>query len=323
MAIAFMKNFRNVFKSTWHKAQDVQKNSISSGLFSGLLMAGVITCQISHANSAQTTRAASAQAAQPAQPMLVSVHPLFMIAEAVTAGIEKPQLLIPRNISGHDHQLTPKNRQQLQNSNLILWLGPQHESTLQATLASYPQAIALLKTPLLQTLPLRDVRGQAVTGSVDSHVWLAPQNAIRIAFYIATVRGRQYPAHHQAYLANARQFAKQLLAAHKQIGRPATAAPYWAYHDAYHYLEDSLNLSFKGALTPDEELSPTAAQIKYLIDQRPANSACLIAEYTPDAQLLQRLKPRRVVNVGESLTDYDNFVTGWQDVARRVTQCVR
>ena len=60
-----------------------------------------------------------------------------------------------------------------------------------------------------------------------------------------------------------------MLLASQKITTAGAARPYWAYHDAYQYLERSLNLKFAGAMTDDPHVAPTVTQIKFLNDTRP------------------------------------------------------
>jgi zinc transport system substrate-binding protein len=69
--------------------------------------------------------------------------------------------------------------------------------------------------------------------------------------------------------------AHHMLMASHQLSSGNNPQPYWSYHDAYQYLERSLNLKFAGALTDDLHIAPTIAQIKYPQDSRPqAKNAC-------------------------------------------------
>jgi zinc transport system substrate-binding protein len=61
-----------------------------------------------------------------AQGLVVSIHPLYLIAKEVTKGVETPTLLLG-NQSGHDVQLTPDNRKAVQDAELVIWLGKAHE----------------------------------------------------------------------------------------------------------------------------------------------------------------------------------------------------
>lgn len=256
--------------------------------------------------------------------LVVTTHPLYLIAQAVTAGIETPTLLLPANQSGHDIQLRPDERQQLKRANLVLWFGPAYESSLTKVLQGQPNAIALYDLKAFRRLPMRQVQGQPIANSLDPHLWLDPVNAIGIAHALAAVRAMQYPKLAQQYKQNAVQFSQRLLMVVKQAKQQAHPAPYWAYHDAYQYMESSLKLNFKGALTVDADLSLTAGQLKWLIDQHQAmqqRPLCLLAEATIDPAVLRRLQPVRVQTVDETMLGQSDFVTAWQNLAQQVLRC--
>ena len=252
---------------------------------------------------------------------VVSTQPIFLIAKEITKGVETPELLLSQQ-SGHDVQVTPAHRQQIQQAELIIWIGEQHEAPLKRMLAGHSHAFSLLKIGILKTLPLRDPRGQAIANSVDAHIWLEPNNAVRIGFFIAALRAQQHPEHKDAYWANAKQFANQMLQAAQSYESGTTARPYWAYHDAYQYLERALNLNFAGALTDDPHMAPTVAQMKYLNDERPKSNMCLLAEGHAQPSHYRSLQPVVFESVDESMADETNFVQAWLNLAKKVNKCV-
>lgn len=253
--------------------------------------------------------------------LLVSTHPIYLIAKKVTQGIEEPKLLLNQQ-TGHDVQLTPANRKAIQDAELIVWLGQAHEAPLARVFSQNKRAISILDSGIVQTLPLRNAHGAALPNTVDTHVWLEPNNAARIAFFIAALRSQQYPKNKQAYWANARQFSKELTQASQKMAASARAKPYWAYHDAYQYLERSLNLKFAGALTNDPHVAPTLSQIKYLNDNRSFKTMCLLAEANVSPSQYQKLGSISFQSVDENLTKYQSFISAWQDLAANVVSCV-
>ncbi|TVT81340.1 MULTISPECIES: metal ABC transporter solute-binding protein, Zn/Mn family [Acinetobacter] len=255
------------------------------------------------------------------QSLVVSTHPIYLIAKQVTEGVEQPVLLL-KDQSGHDVQLTPTHRKAIQDASLVIWLGKSHEAPLEKMLSSNRKAIALLDSGILTTLPLRNLRGASMANTIDSHVWLDPNNAVRIAFFIATLRAQQYPENRAKYMANAKEFSQQMLQASQQYESSTKTKNYWSYHDAYQYLERALNLKFAGALTDDPHIAPTAAQIKYLRDNRPQNKMCLLAETTASASQYQKMNPVVFQPVDESMRGEDNFVTAWQKLASKTDKCV-
>ncbi|MEG2885450.1 MAG: zinc ABC transporter substrate-binding protein, partial [Acinetobacter sp.] len=51
-------------------------------------------------------------------PLVVSTHPIYLIAKEITQGIEEPVLLLG-NQTGHDVQLTPANRKTIMDASLV------------------------------------------------------------------------------------------------------------------------------------------------------------------------------------------------------------
>lgn len=255
------------------------------------------------------------------QSLVVSTHPIYLIAKEVTAGVEEPVLLLSDQ-TGHDVQLTPAHRKLIQDASLVIWLGKAHEAPLDKLLHQNRKAIALLDSGILTILPQRSLRGVALANTIDSHVWLDPNNAVRIAFFIATLRSQQYPENKTKYLANAKNFSQQMLQASQQYDSSNKSKPYWSFHDAYQYLERALNLKFAGALTNDPHIPPTAAQIKYLNDNRPKTEMCLLAETSASKSQYQKLNPVIFESVDESMRGEDSFISAWKKLASKTDKCV-
>lgn len=257
-----------------------------------------------------------------AKGLVISIHPIYLIAQEVTKGVEQPELLLG-NQSGHDIQLTPENRKTIQDAELVIWLGKAHEAPLNKLLADNPKAISLLNSGVLKVLPLRDVKGQDIAQSVDTHVWLDPNNAIKIAFFIAATRSQQHPEHKDQYWANARTFAQHFLTQVNRFGKHQAVRSYWSYHDAYHYIERPLNIKLAAALTSDPHVPATVSQIKYLNDTRPYSKMCLLAEGAASESQYQKLQPLQFQPVDESLKGENEFIQAWTDLAQKIQGCVQ
>lgn len=117
------------------------------------------------------------------QGLVVSTHPIYLIAKEITKGVEEPQLLL-QGQSGHDVQLTPAHRKAINDASLVIWLGKAHEAPLNKLLSNNKKAISLLDSGILSILPQRNTRGGALPNTVDTHVWLEPNNAVRIGFLL-------------------------------------------------------------------------------------------------------------------------------------------
>lgn len=317
--------------SVWRGASMLRLPLYRSMLLIGLLVLGLLLSAVHASSSMPRTNNSKAQEQLPVSGMVVSTHPLYLIAQAVTQGIEHPKLLLPANQSGHDVQLHPADRQLLKQANFVLWFGAQYEAALARVLKDQPNAIALFDLAAFKRLPIRNTQGQAFSNSLDSHLWLDPVNAVAIAHAIAAVRAKQFPQFAAQYKANATVFTQQLMQQVKPLQVSRSPRPYWAYHDAYQYLEHSLNLQFKGSLTVEHDLPPTLGQLAWLQQHRPARAAgetisktmCLLAEGKVDSATLKRLQPLRLQVVDETMRNSNSFVSGWTTLAQAIVECTK
>ena len=255
------------------------------------------------------------------QSLVVSTHPIYLIAKKITQGVEQPTLLLA-NQTGHDVSLTPAHRKTIQDAGLVIWLGQAHEAPLAKVLEESNKSIAILDSSIINPLPMRNPRGEALKNTVDTHVWLDPNNAVRIGFFIAALRSQQMPQYRETYWKNARAFAQNMLTTAQRYNSTSKPRPYWSYHDAYQYLERPLNLKFMGALTDDPHVSPTVAQIKYLQDTRVQTKMCLLAEGHANANQYRKLNPVVFQHVDESMSGAGDFIQGWQQLADQTNKCV-
>lgn len=257
-----------------------------------------------------------------AKPLVVSTQPLYLIAQEITADIEKPELLLNQQ-TGHDVQLTPVQRKKIQDASLFIWLGKEHEAPLTKLLNGQKNAISILDSGIINRLPQRNVKGVALAKTVDTHVWIEPNHAVRIGFFIAILRGQQYPEHRDKYWKNAQIFAKKMYKTVQSVQRQGTAQPYWVYHDAYQYLENVLNLKFAGAMTADTHTNPSLAQLKFMQENRPQKKMCLLAEGHTSSKQYQFLEPVVFQQIDESMQNEANFIDGWKKMVQQIQRCLQ
>ena len=285
--------------------------------------AGIPAMIIPTAPATVMPAAATSSASSPAG-LVTSIYPVYLIARAVTAGIEEPYLLGSRQRSGHHLQLRPQDRLQLQRATLVVWVGPQLEGSLAGTLQQHPRQLKLGNLPLPQRLPLRDQTGQPVAGTLDPHLWLAPANSLAMAQAIVRVRSQQYPAAAARYQANLQQLTRQLQPLLTASGR--RPAPYVAWHDAYQYLEKPLQLQRIATLTadPEQPVRPgqwlSVARSKARYGKLPV---CVISDQSIPPQAIQRLGPVRHLILDENLSQADSLVAGLTQLAVQTSRCIR
>lgn len=264
----------------------------------------------------------SAQAAT----VSVSNYPLFLLSQAVTEGSPPAKQLLQAGEVGHHGSISPGDIKAIQDSKFVVWFGEPLENNLAASLNTAPNAIALFEFDAFNRHPLRDVKGKPITGTLDPHIWLDPENAKAMTRALAVIHSHANPQYKALYHANAQKFAQRMdrgvASFVKQAKGKQQTEPYWAYHDAYHYIESSTNLKLVGSLSTDHHLAPRASQIRWLNEKRPAKQMCLVSPSQPAKGLLAKLQPVKTTVQPEDMSNSKDFVSGWQTMAQQIYQCI-
>lgn len=264
----------------------------------------------------------SAQAAT----VSVSNYPLFLLSQAVTEGSPPAKQLLQAGEVGHHGSISPGDIKAIQDSKFVVWFGEPLENNLAASLNTAPNAIALFEFDAFNRHPLRDVQGKPIAGTLDPHIWLDPENAKAMTRALAVIHSHANPQYKALYQANAQKFAQRMdrgvASFVKQAKGKQQTQPYWAYHDAYQYIESSTNLKLVGSLSTDHHLAPRASQIRWLNEKRPAKQMCLVSPSQPAKGLLAKLQPVKTTVQPEDMSNSKDFVSGWQTMAQQIYQCI-
>lgn len=251
----------------------------------------------------------------------VSNYPLALLSNAVTQGDNDAQVLLGAGDVGHHGALSPSKAKLVETSDFVVWFGADLEQNLVKSLERAPNAISLLSFNAFTRHPLRNIDGTPKTGTQDPHIWLDPTNAKAIVKALAVIHGYANPASRLKYQQNAQAFIEAMdQATLKVAGAPPTS--YWAYHDAYQYIESAAGLKFAGALTPDHHLNPKASQIKLLNSSRPHSQMCLVSQGPVSDGIKNKLGNVTVTIQQEDMSGAEtDFVTAWQKTVTALQAC--
>jgi zinc transport system substrate-binding protein len=234
--------------------------------------------------------------------VMVSIKPIHSLVAGVMEGVGIPGLLMSGNNSPHTYALKPDDAAKLQEAQMVFWVGPDLEAFLAKPLESLvgsATVVSLVQTPDLNTLPIREGFGFAThieedadheLGTVDSHIWLDPQNAKRLTNQIALTLAAQDPANAKTYMANAEKMNANLDVLTQEIAAqvtPVKGKGFIVFHDAYQYFEKRFGLEASGAIAIHPESSPGAKSIAD-IQKRIADGkvTCVFAEPQFDNTLI-------------------------------------
>lgn len=252
----------------------------------------------------------------------VSNYPLYLLSQEVTQGQADAKVLLRAGDVGHHGKLSPTAVKLTKDSQFVVWFGQELEQNIANTLNTAPNAIRLFDFGALHKKPMRDIDGNPIKGSFDPHIWLDPTNAKAIVAALTTIHSHANPQFKADYERNANAFYKKMDATARQY-KSKNPRPYWAYHDAFQYLEPALNLRFQGALTPDHHLAPKASRFKTLQAHQAGKVFCLASQIPLSEGMTSKIAPVKTVVRQEDMSDGTDFVTAWQSLASLMHDCTK
>ena len=254
----------------------------------------------------------------------VSNYPMFLLSEAVTEGTPSANRILQPGDVGHHGSVSPSDMKAIKDSKFVVWFGPSLENSLTGSLKTAPNAIAMFDFKAFNRYPLRDVKGAPIAGTLDPHIWLDPENAKAITRALAVIHSHANPEYTSTYQANVKKFAarmdKEVAAIQQQTVQKNR--PYWAYHDAYQYIEKATNITLAGSLSPDHHISPKASQLRWLNENRPSTRMCMVNQSVASKGLLAKLQPLDTTVQVEDMSASKDFVDGWRMMAQQISQCI-
>ncbi|MBR9765752.1 MAG: zinc ABC transporter substrate-binding protein [Rhodobacteraceae bacterium] len=232
--------------------------------------------------------------------VVTDIAPVHSLVAQVMTGTGAPALILPPGASPHGYALRPSLARDLQQADVVFWVGealtPWLEGPLDS-LATGAEVIELIEAPSTRQLPFREGadlhEGQDTAETeagheghfhdeLDPHAWLDPENARAWLTAIAETLAAADPDHATLYRDNAETARatltaqEQALAEDLQDGAPLR---FMVFHDAYQYFESRFGMKSLGAITDSAASAPGAARIAELRDTLLAEGVeCLFAE---------------------------------------------
>ncbi|MEJ2455704.1 MAG: zinc ABC transporter substrate-binding protein [Candidatus Thiodiazotropha sp.] len=243
--------------------------------------------------------------------VVASIKPVHSLIASIMQGVGRPDLLIQGNESPHNFSLKPSHMRQLQQADLIVWVGPDVESSLDRLFEKRQfkgEVLRLTQLHGIEWLPARsnqeweaghhqpgasEPHEHSHAGDIDSHIWLSPEIARRIVLRL-TDRLSQLDAENAArYRSNSRLLVERLQRLDSELSAqlaPVRTLPYIVFHDAYHYFERHYGLNAVGSVSVAPDRQPGARRIHELRSKiTRLDARCVFAEPQFRPKLVQTL----------------------------------
>ncbi|MDE0780231.1 MAG: zinc ABC transporter substrate-binding protein [Alphaproteobacteria bacterium] len=249
--------------------------------------------------------------------VVASIKPIHGLVAGVMKGVGTPSLLVEGGASPHSYSLRPSNARELQQADLIVWVGGEIEAFLKkplATLGTGAEVIELIDLPNLKLMSYRedgpfashddDHDGDHQSGKhdddhdddhkseqhddahhhdgPDAHIWLDPDNAKVIVKASAAALMRIDPANAEIYRSNAAVMISRLERLSINVSaklKSIAGRNFVVFHDSYQYFEDRFGLKAVGSITVNPAVVPGAERIRDIQNRaRSLGATCVFSE---------------------------------------------
>ena len=250
-----------------------------------------------------------------------SVKPLHSLVSGVMEGIASPDLIVKGSASPHTYSLRPSQARQLEDADLVFWMGHELESFLEQPLeaiATKAHIVELIDSSKLKKIKMReggmfdahahddhdeheghDDHGH---GEFDVHVWLDPENAKVLVDEIKLALIELDPVNASKYESNSNKMNMKLDQLIDEVSKKLESEQgkgYVVFHDAYQYFEQRFGMSAVGSITVSPEVVPGANRIRELKEKiNELNAHCVFSEPQFEPKLVSTVIEGTQANTG-------------------------
>ena len=125
----------------------------------------------------------------------------------------------------------------------------------------------------------------------DVHIWLSPDNAVKIIKKINKELSLFFPENAKIYSQNANQMIKRINQIKDELKNELSAIkdkPYVVFHDAYQYFETSFDLNAVGSVALEGDIASSPKQISFIKDKIvKLKASCVFQEPQFDSKLVK------------------------------------
>ena len=125
----------------------------------------------------------------------------------------------------------------------------------------------------------------------DVHIWLSPDNAIKIVQKVNKVLSLYFPENSKIYNDNTTKFIDKIRNLKMELIKelsPIKNKPYIVFHDAYQYFEKTFELNAVGSVALEGDIASSPKQISFIKDKIVKSKAsCVFQEPQFDSKLVK------------------------------------
>ncbi len=266
--------------------------------------------------------------------VVASVKPVHSLVSGVMEGIGRPDLIVKGAASPHTYSLRPSQARQLEDADLVFWMGHELEHFLEQPLeaiATKAHIVELIDSSKLKKIKMReggmfdahahddndeheghddhdeheghdDHDEHEGHGEFDVHVWLDPENAKVLVNEIKLALIELDPVNASKYESNSNKMNTKLDQLMDEVSNKLKSEQgkgYVVFHDAYQYFEQRFGMSAVGSITVSPEVTPGAKRIRELKEKiTELNAHCVFSEPQFEPKLVSTVVEGTQANTG-------------------------
>ncbi len=233
--------------------------------------------------------------------VVVSIKPVHSILSGLMKDSAEPVLLIDGDETPYDFELNAQQEAALADADLVIWVGPELERSLQPSIQKLDPKIKVME--LLSSEALKILPSRKQDGTRDPFFWLDDRNAMILLDELALALIAADPSRSHIYARNRREMLKPLKKIDREYEygyRGLKAGLSVQYFDTLQYFEQAYALTTLDTVDASPyEKGDVASLLK--VRERLINreATCLFTEKGMHPDNLSLLVEGQNVNVGE------------------------
>ena len=246
--------------------------------------------------------------------VITTIKPIEYLVNAVIGDTGKTVSLIPPEISPHEFRLKPSDVRILQNSNIVFYISSHLETGIVKMFKNLPKnikTINLMEETGIDHLSIRDNEAWELHDHDDHdkhdtkddiHIWLDPDNAIKIVRKINKELSLFFPKNAMIYNDNSSKLINEIESLKIELKKellPIKDKPYIVFHDAYQYFERAFELNAIGSIALENDVASSPKQISFIKDKiLKSQATCVFQEPQFDSKLVNTVVEGTKARIG-------------------------
>ena len=167
----------------------------------------------------------------------------------------------------------------------------------------------------------------------DVHIWLSPDNAIKIVEKVNKELTLLFPDNASKYSENSNKMIDKIQKLKNELAKdlaPIKGKPYVVFHDAYQYFEKTFDLNAVGSVALEGDIASSPKQISFIKDKiKKLNASCVFQEPQFDSKLVKIVVEGTNVQIGTldplgvNISGKENFyIQLLKNMAKSLKECL-